>query len=75
MDYAALMATRAGLPRAERRTVIGWVSHASVELLDLVDLGGWGGWIEAGHRWAEYVDDLDAAKAPYFAALREWSSP
>lgn len=71
MDYATLMATRAGLPRAEQRAVIGWVTYASVEVLDLVDLGGWGGWIERGQRWADYIDDIDAVKTPYFEALRQ----
>ena len=71
MDYAVLMATRAGLPQADRHAVIGWVSHGSVELLDLPDLGGWGGWIEHGQRWADYIDDIEAAKTPYFEALRQ----
>jgi len=68
MDYGALMATRAGLPRADRRAVIGWVSYGSVELLDLPDLGGW---IERGQRWSDYIDDIEAAKTPYFEALRQ----
>lgn len=71
MDYAVLMAARAGLPQADRYAVIGWVSYGSVELLDLPDLGGWGGWIEHGQRWADYIDDIEAAKTPYFEALRQ----
>lgn len=71
MDYAVLMATRAGPPQADRHAVIGWVSYGSIELLDLPDLGGWGGWIERGQRWADYIDDIEAAKTPYFEALRQ----
>ena len=52
--------------------VIGWVSYDSclrVEFSEL-SLGGWGGWMEKGQRWSDYVADLNARWRPHFEALR-----
>jgi hypothetical protein len=73
MNYDSLMeAHRGATGDGDSPRVIGWVRYdscAGVEFSEL-DLGGWGGGIRKGHRWADYIADLDERRQPYFEALR-----
>jgi hypothetical protein len=72
MDYDELVQTQSGSPDAGGPRVIGWARYDSCIHVEgsATDLGGWGGWIEKGHRWHDYLANLDDRKKPYFEALR-----
>lgn len=73
MDYDHLMQSQARAPDISgERCVIGWPSYDSCLRVEgtEVDLGGWGGRIEKGHRWHDYIADIAAPFRPYFEALR-----
>lgn len=74
MDYDELIASRSidnAAPTAPgTRQVIGWVSTAGVEPRRLVDVGGWGGGIQAGDRWNNYIIDIDKRYVAHHEALR-----
>src|SRR5579862_8824435 len=56
---------------SERRRVVAWTSFESVETRGLKDIGGWGGFIDKGHRWADFIAAVDPALVAHFEALRE----
>ena len=74
MDYDELIkswgANTAAPPAPGARQVIGSVSTASVEPRDLVDVGGWGGDIQIGDRWKDYISDVDERYLAHHEALR-----
>ncbi len=75
MDYDALISSLeddAPAPEGDTsRCVIGWVSAASTKSEDLMDIGGWGGFIQPIHRWGDYVSGMIDEFVPYFEALRK----
>jgi len=74
MDYDELIkswgANIAAPSAPGTRQVIGWVSTADVELRDLVDIGGWGGDIQTGDRWKDYIADVNERYLAHHEALR-----
>jgi len=56
---------------SEKRHVVEWTSTDAVEKRGLKDIGGWGGVIEKGHRWANFISAIDPAVVAHFEALRE----
>jgi hypothetical protein len=56
--------------KGSSRQVIGWVAWASVELRDYVDIGGWGGAVEKGHGWNDYIASANQKYLLYYEALR-----
>ena len=73
MDYDALMASwrsAEATTKPSTRRVIGWVSTHSIEGRDLPDVGGWGGDIEKGDRWKDYIALVAADFVAYHEGLR-----
>jgi hypothetical protein len=74
VDYDDVMASRidgAAAPNGYgTRRVIGWVSTASIENKDLVDIGGWGGFFQRGDDWSAYIANIDKQFAPHHESLR-----
>lgn len=50
--------------------VIGWVSYDSVPSEGPERIGGWGGFVEHGDRWKDFIEAFDEEGAPYYEALR-----
>jgi hypothetical protein len=50
--------------------VIGWASYDSVPGDLSQRIGSWGGFIEQGDRWQDFVSESEEKKAPYYEALR-----
>ena len=74
MDYEELMASHADAVTAGNdsgtRSVIGWVSTASVETRDLVDVGSWGGFMTEADRWNDHIANIEPKFVAHHEALR-----
>jgi len=44
--------------------VIGWVSYDSVPSEGPERIGGWGGFVEHGDRWKDFIEAFDEEGAP-----------
>jgi hypothetical protein len=56
---------------SKSRQVIGWIPYASTDVREYPDVGGWGGCIQKGNSWSDYIADVEEAAVPYHEALRE----
>ena len=68
--YDELMASRPARTDGSMRHVIGWVSTASIESRQLVDVGGWGGSVAEGDGWREFIAEIGEPFVPHYEALR-----
>lgn len=55
---------------SSERHVVRWVSYDQADFSGALNIGGWGGDIEKGMRWADFLADVDAPCIVYFEALR-----
>lgn len=75
MDYQELRARYEKRPNAgDRRKglpkVIGWVHYESVPREGIGRIGGWGGFIESGDRWKDYIAASPEEHVPFYESLR-----
>ncbi len=73
--YAELLDTykrmrAADAPRNPSVEVVGWVHYDSVPSEGLNCIGGWGGCIEQGDRWKDYLETWDEDDVPFVESLR-----
>ena len=51
--------------------IVGWTPYSSAETSDYPDVGGWGGSIEKGNDWSDYIASVKENAVPYYEALRD----
>ncbi len=56
--------------KGDTRRVVGWLAYASIEMRDCVDVGSWGGSVNKGDCWNDYIASTDQKRVPYYEALR-----
>jgi len=75
VDYQELRARNEKRPSAADRRkgspkVIGWVHYGSVPREGIGRIGGWGGFIESGDRWKDYIAAGPEEHVPFYESLR-----
>lgn len=55
---------------SSERHVVCWGSYDQATLGGASDIGGWGGSMENGMRWADFLADVDPALIGHYEALR-----
>jgi hypothetical protein len=69
---ARLLAGAHAAPRQDHvRQVVRWIAFADVDAGDDQDIGGWGGSINKGDGWSEYIANIDEKCVAYYEALRD----